>query len=210
MKRGKFIVIEGIDGSGTTTQAAMLHASLTERGVRAHLTCEPTNGPVGVLIRSVLSGRISSSGARPFDRRALALLFAADRLDHLAYEVEPHLASGETVISDRYTLSSVAYQSLDCDPAWVRQINRLAPLPDLYVFLRVAAKAADERISRSRSAREIFEELPFQEKVARGYEKAIRSLPKSRLFAIDGALSREEVFAALSLKVSKLLKIAGG
>ncbi|MFA6033743.1 MAG: dTMP kinase [Myxococcota bacterium] len=199
--RGKFIVIEGIDGAGTTTQAALLRDHLVSSGVRTHLTREPSDGPAGRLIREVLAGR--TRAGTPFDRRALALLFAADRLDHISCEVEPMLASGVNVISDRYTLSSIAYQSQDAAVSWIRSVNRHAPTPDLYAFLDIPAKIGDERIGSTRSSRDIFEEIGFQERVAAAYRLALGSVPKSRLLIVDGTLPREEVFLAISRRVDR-------
>ena len=112
---GHFIVIEGIDGSGTTTQCSILADRLTEKGLPVHTTREPSDGPIGVLIRQVLTGRVVVSGrqgARPFNWATMATLFAADRLDHLEAEVIPNLTDGVTVICDRYDHSSVAYQTV--------------------------------------------------------------------------------------------------
>ena len=106
---GVFVVLEGIDGAGTTTQAQRWAAHLRAQRRLVHVTHEPSGGPVGAQIRLVLTQRISL----PVTRRAevMALLFAADRLDHVSSEVEPHLRDGYVVISDRYDLSSLAYQS---------------------------------------------------------------------------------------------------
>jgi dTMP kinase len=202
--RGKFIVLEGIDGSGTTTQAALVAEHLRARGARIHLTREPSDGPVGMLIRAVLSGRLRSAGGAPFDRRSLALLFAADRLDHMTSEVEPRLCAGVTVISDRYVCSSLAYQSQDCPAAWVKELNRLAPVPDLCVFLRVGTRDAGRRLSLSRQARDIFEEGAFQRRVAASYERAIRAVPRGRLLVVDGAMSKEKVFGAIRARLDEL------
>src|SRR5690242_1367991 len=107
-----FIVLEGIDGSGTTTQAARLAQTLQARGARVHATREPSTGPVGRLLRQALTGTLVAD-ERPvqLDFCTLALLFAADRMDHVRREIEPALARGEVVISDRYDLSSLIYQS---------------------------------------------------------------------------------------------------
>jgi dTMP kinase len=209
MARGKFIVIEGIDGAGTTTQAGLLHSYLTGRGIKAKLTCEPSGGPAGLLIRSILSGKAGNIRGRGFDRRALALLFAADRLDHVKSFVEPALAAGEAVVSDRYVLSSYAYQSIDCDPEWVKVINSLAPEPNLYVFLKIPVKAADARLS-GRQAREIFEEASFQERVAARYESATAAIPSDRLLVVDGTLPKNEISLVVRAKVSTMLPSAGG
>src|SRR3990172_733300 len=123
-RKGRFLVLEGLDGAGTTTQAQRPPAGMREHGRKVHLTAEPSGGPVGVMVRQVLTRRIAgvpgARGTAEFDAAALALLFAADRLDHVAVEIAPRLAAGVDVVSDRFTLSSLAYQSLTCrDAPWV-------------------------------------------------------------------------------------------
>jgi dTMP kinase len=88
-RRGRFVVIEGLDGAGTTTQARLLGERLRAEGRAVHVTAEPSGGPVGALIRQVLQHRVNGGAGGGFDAAGLALLFAADRLDHLAAEVEP-------------------------------------------------------------------------------------------------------------------------
>src|SRR4051794_39709628 len=108
---GRFIVIEGLDGAGTTTQTERLATRLREEGHRVLTTREPSDGPVGMLLRQALTGRLTLPGAHaPLADETLALLFAADRTDHLASRVEPALGRGEVVLCDRYVLSSLAYQ----------------------------------------------------------------------------------------------------
>src|SRR5262245_58804737 len=119
-QRGRFIVVEGVDGSGSTTHTRLLAKALRKRGHRVHTNCEPTTGPVGGLIRQVLQKRITipgESGPKSLGWSTMALLFAADRLDHLDSEITPALRKGEWVISDRYDLSSLAYQSLTAPSA---------------------------------------------------------------------------------------------
>src|SRR5258705_309057 len=99
-----FIVLEGLDGAGTTTQTERLAAALRARGQTVLATAEPTDGPVGRLLRRFLSGELE------IEETAQALLFAADRLHHLQNQIEPTLAGGAIVISDRYYLSNLAYQ----------------------------------------------------------------------------------------------------
>lgn len=205
MKRGKFIVLEGIDGSGTTTQLKRVGDWLARRGVAHHLTREPSDGPVGMLIRAVLGGRLTSAGGAPYDRRSLALLFAADRLDHITSEVAPRLAAGVTVVSDRYVYSSLAYQQQDCPADWVRAINRLAPIPDLCVFVRLSAGAAERRMRAARQSRDIFERLAFQRRVAAAYERAVRAIPRGRLLIVDGSLPPDGVFALIRHRLERLL-----
>src|SRR5688572_8576363 len=100
--RGRFIVVEGPDGVGTTTQAAAVANALEQRGRRTHVTAEPSKGAIGQLVRA----RLKHEG----DKETLALLFAADRLDHWHGEVRPQLDAGVDVVSDRYVLSSLVYQ----------------------------------------------------------------------------------------------------
>src|SRR5271167_2017910 len=109
---GRFVVLEGIDGSGTTTQVARLADRLRAQGVAVRATREPSDGPLGTLVRHVLSGRVVIPGGRAPGWATMALLFAADRLDHVESEIEPFLAEGGDVISDRYDASSLAYQSI--------------------------------------------------------------------------------------------------
>ncbi|HEX7623612.1 MAG TPA: dTMP kinase, partial [Anaeromyxobacteraceae bacterium] len=148
---GRFLVLEGLDGAGTTTQAQRLAAWLREQGRRVHVTAEPSGGPVGALVRQVLTRRVAGApgaagGPAGFDAQALALLFAADRLDHLAVEIAPRLAEGWDVVSDRFTLSSLAYQAIACgDAVWVEQVNARARAPDATLFLEVRPAVALRR-----------------------------------------------------------------
>jgi dTMP kinase len=186
---GRFIVLEGLDGAGTTTQSRLLGERLRLLGRRAHVTAEPSGGPVGALLRQVLQRRINGGAGDGFDPRALALLFAADRLDHLAAEVLPRLAAGEDVISDRYTLSSLAYQAITTgDPAWVEEINGRARAPDVTVFLRVRPGLALGRRRGAGTTPELYEVDAFQRKVARGYERAVAALRArgQRIEVLDG------------------------
>src|SRR4051794_39705484 len=110
---GRFIVLEGIDGAGTTTQTARLVDRLRGDGKTAvKITREPSDGPIGSLVRQVLTGRIVSPGGRAPGWTTMALLFAADRMDHVESEIEPFLLSDGVVVSDRYDASSLAYQSV--------------------------------------------------------------------------------------------------
>lgn len=170
LSRGRFIAIEGIDGSGTTSQTRAVAAWLGQRGHVAVETREPSRGAIGTLIRQRLS-----VAAAPLDPAALALLFAADRLDHIAIEVEPALAAGAVVLSDRYFLSSLAYQALDCDADWVRQINARAPRPDLTLLISVPVEVAFARVQRRMAhegaVEERFDALELQRRIAGHYQQ---------------------------------------
>lgn len=168
-----FIVLEGLDGAGTTTIARELIAALERSGIPSLATCQPSGGPIGRAIREHLGRRDPR-----IDPNALALLFAADRLDHVATTIAPALAAGRTVVCDRYVMSSWAYQGGECDPAWVEQINARAPWPDLTLWLDVTAEQAHERVLRraatTRTPEELYDALEFQRGVATRYDAMVR------------------------------------
>ena len=209
VRRGRFIVFEGIDGAGTTTQMDRLVSWLRKRGELAEATAEPTTGPIGTMIRQILGGRLVSkpSGGKPsgVDRATIALLFAADRLDHLQNEIEPHLAAGRHVVCDRYVLSSMAYQAVDVDLKFVRAINQKAPAPDLTIFIKVSPEVAMQRIATSRPDRDLFETLPFQRKVAEGYEACAEAYREGPIVTLDGELSMDRVTTEVQRAVEGLL-----
>jgi dTMP kinase len=201
------VVIEGLDGAGTTTQARLLADALRAAGRAVHLTAEPSGGPAGALVRQVLSRRIAGRGGAGFDPSALALLFAADRLDHVAVEVAPKLAGGVDVVSDRFTLSSLAYQGLAAgDVAWIEAVNARAPAPDLTLFLRVRPRVALRRRQAASLDREIFEVSAFQRRVAASYERAIERLRGAgqRVVVLDGERPVPDVAAAIRAEVGRL------
>lgn len=124
-------------------------------------------------------------------------MFAADRLDHVHNEIEPALAAGEIVLSDRYLMSSWVYQSLDCALGWVQEINRHAPWPDLTLVLDVPADEAMRRVIGRQGTEEIFETTPLQRRLATGYATHARDPTLERVCRIDGTRPIEEVTAAL-------------
>ena len=134
MARGVFVALEGLDGSGTSTQAGALADALRWRGHTVHATHEPSNGSIGAMARTMLKRRDDQ-----VDPHLLAPLFAADRLEHHAREIAPALARGEVVLCDRYVMSSWVYQALDCDADWVERINTHAPWPDTTFVLTIGA-----------------------------------------------------------------------
>jgi dTMP kinase len=207
-RRGRFLVLEGLDGAGTTTQAAILAKRLAAMGRRVHLTSEPSRGPVGRLVRRVLKGAVAGGGGRSLDQRALALLFAADRLDHVAGEVAPRLAAGVDVVSDRYALSSLAYQSAATgDLGWVEALNREAPAPDLTIFLEVRPAVALRRRFAASAEREIYEVPAFQRRVAAAYRRALRRLRarRERVAVVDGEANVAAVAEAVERAARALL-----
>ena len=191
---GALLVIEGIDGAGTTTQTEMLLQWMGRIGVPAVATREPSSGPIGATLRLHLGRQVELGGPE-----AEALAFAADRMDHVAAEVVPALAQAVTVVADRYYLSSLAYQALACDLAWVREINRFAIRPDLTVFLSVPVDVGVERFS-GRATRERFEEDRGElVRISERYDAAIAALRADgeEVTVMDGTRSAAEVHAEI-------------
>ena len=158
-----FIVIEGIDGCGKGTQAKLLLDHLKELGKDVLLTAEPTKGPLGKMIRDHLSDPFLDDGS-------LALLFAADRIEHLERDVRPALDAGKIVISDRYVYSSIAYQGQKVDLDWVGDINKYADRPDLVILLDIPPSLGRKRMEERGDEFEYFEtDTGFQEGVRRTF-----------------------------------------
>lgn len=161
-----FLVLEGIDGAGTTTQGHRLCERLRAHGEKPLFTCEPSAGPIGKRIRRFLK---AGAAGRPLDPSALALMFAADRMHHVQSVVAPALARGRVVVCDRYVLSSLAYQGAFLDPAWVADINGRAPRPDLTLFVDVPVREAARRRARRGGHADQYEVDSVQRAVARRY-----------------------------------------
>jgi dTMP kinase len=203
---GRFIVLEGIDGSGTTTQGRSLVALLSQAGIAARFTCEPSTGRLGVLLRELLSGA-GEDVSREWD--CMALLFAADRLDHVAREVRPALAQGITVVCDRYDLSSLAYQSATSAAQaaavpWIRALNQRALRPDLTLVLNVDADVAEARRAERGGSKELFERRDLQRRLAEIYAAAEQLVPGDHLVHVNANATADEVrdavLAAIALR----------
>ncbi|MDP2660786.1 MAG: dTMP kinase [Dehalococcoidia bacterium] len=214
MAEGRFIVIEGLDGAGSTTQAGILKNWFATRGIPVRLTWEPTDGPVGSLLRLILAGRVVNlpreGEASPPGEGVLALLFAADRLDHLDNRVLPGLEKGINVISDRYYLSSLAYQTLDhsLNLDWVRQVNARCRRPDLTVYLDVAPAECQRRMLAQGRRLELYEEVSKLERVRDNYLRVIHLLLEEGedVRVVDGGLPAEDVAAGVAQAVKGLLE----
>jgi dTMP kinase len=165
MGRGFFIVLEGVDGSGKTTQARLLAEALRLRGFKVVLTQEPSEGPTGRKIREYLGGL--TRHLRPEEELAL---FMADRREHVAGVIEPALSQNKVVISDRYYYSSAAYQgALGLDPEQILAAHQeFAPRPHLVIFLNLPLAQAEAR--RRGQARQVSEGLAYLEEVAGIYD----------------------------------------
>lgn len=197
LRPGSLIAIEGLDGSGITTQANRLAALLDANGHRAIVTREPSAGPVGELIRELLAtrGALPPSGAV----RTLSLLFAADRVDHFYRSVAPALAAETTVISDRWYHSSLAYQRTSVDREWITTLNRHIRTPDVTVFLEVSPETGRRRRVAAGRPQEYFHDLAIQRDVAAGYRATIAELRAEGelIEVVDGEQPIDAVFAAI-------------
>ena len=202
---GLFVVFEGIDGAGTTTQCERYAARLRARRRLVHVTREPSTGPIGSMIRLALTHRLSLPTTH--QAQVMALLFAADRLDHVASEVDPHLRDGYVVLSDRYDLSSLAYQSTTASESeeesagavsWIRDLNRHARRPDVTLVLNVSPDVAAARRRARGGAAELFDDADVQARLAEAYLGADSLVPGDRVVHIDGDASADVVEAAVA------------
>jgi dTMP kinase len=194
-KKGVFICIEGLDGCGKTTQAKLLAKKL-RKSHNAVYTAEPSRSKIGTFIR-----RCCLYGEKRLSTVVEALLFAADRVEHVEKEVLPALHEGRLVISDRYVYSSLAYQgAAGLSIEWIEQINEHALKPDLAVFIDVNPKTVMQRLKPERS---VMENIETQQKVRDVYLKFVA---KGDLARIDGNRTKAEVAEALSALVLKFLE----
>lgn len=183
---GKFIVFDGLDGSGQSTQAGALVDFLNESKQKlkfghtgAYLTKEPTSSLIGGLIRSQLTHDWKSS------QECLQLLFSADRVHHLEKEIIPLLERGVTVVCDRYFFSTIAYGSLDIkDRKWLLDLNKNFLLPDLTFLLKVSPKICIERIQKTRYGITLFEKEELLAKVWSNFEKLAKQF--KNIYVING------------------------
>ena len=204
-QRGRFIVFEGIDGSGKSTQIQNISKRLNSQNLKIYTTFEPTDGPVGSLIRQMLSGTI------PIDQRTIALLFAADRTEHLTNKkngIKKKVDHGEIVLCDRYYFSSYAYHAQYIDMEWIIHTNSLNAeilKPDLTIFIDVDPDICIERIKLSRSQFEMYEKIDVMQKVRANYFKAFDKLrDKEKIVVVDGNTSLQKVEDAIFNEINKL------
>ncbi len=182
-----FIVLEGIDGSGKSTQIKNLEHLLTHEGVDIELTCEPTTREYGKLIRQIFNAEIE---ANP---HTVAALFLADRLEHILHQKNgllQMLEQGKTILCDRYYLSSIAYQSVDTEIDWVMSINekpRQILRPDVTIYLDILPEKAMQRLQARDRSLEIYETTENLKLVHQNYAEAIQRLNPSEEIWIFGA-----------------------
>jgi dTMP kinase len=199
--RGVFVVVEGIDGAGTTTQCRAYASYLEGQARSVHVTREPSDGPIGRLVRQIL--RKETAELSRGSAEMMALLFAADRIDHNLSEIDVALARGAVVLSDRYDLSSLAYQSAASDGRgsdtvdWIRGLNRHARRPDVTLVVDVPAELAKSRRAARGEAEELYETSALQSRLAAIYARAEELVPGDRVVHVDGAAPADVVQARM-------------
>ncbi len=190
----RFVVFEGLDGAGTTTQLRLLGAALEKARIPHWVTCEPTSLPTGRIVRQVLKGEVD---ARP---ETLARLFSADRHEHLygPEGIMVRLGRGELIVCDRYLFSSLAYQGVACGYDLPRALNAAFPLPELVIFFDLPASLAMDRVE-ARAEREIFETRPTQERVREAYEATLTEFSGQgmKILRVNASRPVAEVAAAI-------------
>ena len=186
MKQNLFIALEGIDGSGKSTQSKILARKLNDAGHKVHSTFEPTDGSIGSILRNILKGKMK------VDEHTIAALFVADRLDHLLNEsdgIVQKLKEGYTVITDRYYFSSYAYHGTHVDMDWVIQANAMSAKirrPDVNIFIDVAPETSMRRV-QNRTATELYETLENLTNVRHNFLNAFEKLKhEENIFVTDG------------------------
>ena len=201
--RNLFIVFEGIDGSGTSTQANLLRDYFEKQNQKAVLTAEPSSGPNGHLIREGLKNRIAFTGDKRRFNQQMAYLFAADRHDHLYNDVDgvfKLLSEGKHVICTRYYFSSLAYQA-DEDYDLVYDLNKRFPDPDLVIYIDNPVEVSLNRL-RERTVKDVYENKEKLQKVRENYRK-IFSGYKGRLMTVKGNMAIEEIHGQIVRYIEK-------
>ena len=197
-----FIAVEGIDGSGKSTTIREIKRYLESKGEAVYLTAEPTTLATGKIVRNFLSETNSDT---PLIHEMLALAFAADRINHLREEIWPALRKKQTVITDRYFFSSIAYQSLNVSYEWVKGINRFATLPDVLVFIDVSIDKAVERLTKFRTSTEIYEKRELLQQIDRTYREVIKEFEDNlKVIYLNGNLEIDKIYSDVEEKFAPL------
>ncbi len=186
----------------------MVSKRMKSMGMKVYATVEPTDGPIGSLIRQMLSGEVAT------DQRTIASLFAADRTDHLVNKVNgihQKVEQGEIVLCDRYYFSSYAYHAQYIDMEWVIHANSLNAeilKPDMTIFIDVDPQVCFERIKNNRAKFDMYEKMDIMKNVRANYFKAFDALKeKENIVVVDGNRPVEKVEAAILHEVGKVVTI---
>lgn len=207
MKKVYFIAFEGIDGSGKSSQVKLLTEKLKKEGLKIYTTFEPTDSPIGSVIKNIFRHRIEA------DHRTIAGLYVADRLDHLLNKTNgilKKMEEGFSVITDRYYFSSYAYQGTHMSLDWVIQANSLSAellRPDLTIFIDVPPEVSMQRLSEGRDMIQLYESLENLHNVRSKYLEAFDKLKnEENVFITDGNRPFEVIFNDIWEKVYPILK----
>lgn len=191
-----FIVFEGIDGAGTSTQIKKICEKNPQKFFQ---TAEPTSLETGKFLRRMLGGEFS------VDEKTNSFLFAADRAEHLYGKngIIEQINNGKTVISDRYLFSSLAYQSISCGEELPKLLNSTFPLPEILFFFEIDPEISLKRVDSRNEKKEIYEKIETQKKIAMEYEKIISEYENNpscgmKIIRIDAAKSIEEISETIS------------
>jgi dTMP kinase len=205
MKQNLFIVLEGIDGSGKSTQIKFLTNHLKQAGIKVYATAEPSNSRIGAIIKDIFSHKMEA------DHRTIAALYVADRLDHLLNKTDgilKKLEEGYTVICDRYYFSSYAYQGTHMDMDWVIEANSLSAgllRPDLNIFIDISPELSMQRLRDGRSTTELYETTENLYNVRNKYFEAFEKLKdKEKIVIIDGSQDEKIISGAIWNEVLKI------
>ena len=204
-KRGRFIVIEGIDGAGKTTQAELLESHLRSLGRRVWRTAEPTSFPTGVSLRQALGGKIKKTECE------MAVMFVLDRIAHNIHPTEgirAILDDGQDIICDRYYYSTLAYQGHSTDYEWTKRMNIDCPeilKPDLCIYLDLTPEQSLDRISRGRESVEIYENIETLSRVRAAFMRVFEDLSDSdKIAIIDAYRTPDEIASDIKNLVNSL------
>jgi len=206
MKNKLFITLEGIDGCGKSTQVKLLSENLKKAGHKVFSTFEPTDSPIGSVIRNIFKSRIEA------DHKTIAGLFVADRLDHLLNKTDgilKKLDEGYTVISDRYYFSSYAYQGVHMSLDWVIASNSLSAellRPDINIYIDIPPEISIKRLNSGRSSIELYETIENLRNVKEKYMEVFKLLKsKENIFITDGDRSPEIIASDIWNEIYKMV-----
>ncbi len=183
---GKFVVFEGLDGSGLTTQATLLRNYFLSKDKDVLLTKEPTDGLIGGIIKACLRKEWKT------DSLTLQMLFAADRAHHLVTEIEPAMKKNKIVICDRYILSSLVFGALNTNLEILKQLNAHFMKPHLTIVIDTNPKMCLERMKKARHHIELFEEEHKLVQIRHNLLTLKKHFPET--YFVDGNRGPQEVF----------------
>ncbi len=206
LRRGYLVALEGIDGSGTTTQLHLVAEELTRAGYAVHTASSLSTNPIGRLIRRFLGGELALPAREEEARALMTLLFSADRIELYAREVLPELEQHKVVLYDRHVLSTIAYQTTNLNMyQWICTVASHTTMPDLSILLELDVETADLRLDARNRTREIYENRGVQRLASANYASLRNVLPESQLATVDASLSIVDVTARVCELIERLV-----